>query len=260
MSSLDNTEIEKRIIASVLGNRTDINIVLKYSDDFYSDAVTLCENELYLEYLQSLSPETRTHFNSFNGAYILPKDIYSRQFVLVSNRQRADGHSHYSTIAHETQHAKNHTVFCELYCNKEINEIANHEYNASFQVWDEFAARRTGHGLYTSYTLQKILGFSKSELQIILGEDQFPIRLDQIRTTLVSGASMDNYKEIAAILGMFHIWETKYSIEIKSKLTSWILNLYLALSRYSSIETVDFALLNIEINRLWSHWEQGNFW
>ena len=259
MGYYNDTKIEKQIIASVLGNRTDIIIALEYSDDFFSDAVTLCENELYLEYLQSLSPEMRARFNRFNGAYILPKDIFSRQLILISNRQRADGYSHFSTIAHETQHAKNHTVFCELYCNKDINEVANHENNAFFQVWDEFAARRTGHRLYTSYILQKIQGYSNTNLQKLLKENQFPIRLKQIQEALSSGASMDKYKEIAAILGMFHIWETDYSIDIKSKLTPWILDLYLALSSYDSLEAIDFTSFSTEIKKLWSKWEQGKY-
>jgi len=259
MNGFDDSVIVRNIIAAVLGNRTDIAIVLKYSDDLYSDAIAMCENETYLEYLKSLSLDIRTRFNSFNGAYILPKDISSKQFILVSNRQRTDGYSHFSTIAHETQHAKNHTIFCELYCNKDINQISEHANNASFQVWDEFAARRTGHRLYLSYSLQRILGYSEPDLQKMLEGDQFPLRLKQIQNILSSGASMDQYKEIAAILGMFHVWETDYSINIESRLGAWALELYLALSRYDSIETVDFATLSFEINRLWSSWERGTF-
>ena len=259
MNGFDDSIIVKSIIASVLGNRTDIIISLKYSDDLYSDAVALCENETYLGFLKSLSHGMRARFNSFNGAYILPRDIFSKQLILVSNKQRSDGYSHFSTIAHETQHAKNHTIFCELYCNKDINQISEHANNASFQVWDEFAARRTGHRLYSSYTLQKILGFSELDLQKMLEEDQFPIRLKQIHNILSSGASMDQYKEIAAILGMFHVWETDYSINIESRLGAWALELYLALSRYDSIETVDFATLSSEINKLRSSWERGEF-
>ena len=259
MNSFDDSEIVKTIIASVLGNRTDIIITLKYSNNLYSDAITLCENESYLEFLQSFSYEMRKHFNKFNGAYILPKDIASKQLILVSNRQRADGYSHYSTIAHETQHAKNHTVFCELYCDEDINEIPKHVDNASFQVWDEYAARRTGHRLYTSYSLQKIVGLSKPDLQKMLEEQQFPICLKNIDEILSGGASLDHYKEIAAILGRFYVWETDYNIDIRSRLTSWNKDLYLALSRYDSIGTIDFSTFSSELNRLWRSWVRGEY-
>ena len=126
--------------------------------------------------------------------------------------------------------------------------------NASFQVWDEFAARRTGHRLYTSYTMQKILGYRQADLQKMLGDDEFPIRLKQIQAALSGRASLDQYKEIAAILGMFHVWETDYNIDIKSKLGAWTLDLYLALSRYNTIETVDFTALSLVIDKLWSRW------
>lgn len=257
MSAVDDSVIVKSIIASVLGNRTEIIISLKYSDDLYSDAVALCENETYLEFLKSLSHGMRARFNSFNGAYILPRDTFSKQFILVSNRQRTDGYSHFSTIAHETQHAKNHTIFCEMYCGNDINRIASHVNNAAFQIWDEFAARRTGHRLFASLSLQKILGHSKSNVQKMFEEAEFPARIMQIRKAFSSGASMDQYKEIAAILGMFHVWETDYNIDIKSRLDAWTLDLYISLSRYESIETVDFASLSSGINKLWSSWGQG---
>ena len=70
---------------------------------------------------------------------------------------------------------------------------------------------------------------------------------------------MDQYKEIATILGMFHVWETDYRIDIQSRLGAWALELYLALSRYDSIETVDFDILSSEINKLRSSWERGEF-
>ena len=70
MSAFDDSVIVKSIIASVLGNRTDIIISLKYSDDLYSDAVALCENETYLGFLKSLSHGMRAINNVPTGTLI----------------------------------------------------------------------------------------------------------------------------------------------------------------------------------------------
>lgn len=183
--------------------------------------------------------------------YLMPKDIFSHQFILISNRQTKDGYSYISTIAHETQHAINHTGFCKKYCNNDFDAIGSHNFNVSFQIWDEFAARQTGHRFFTAITMQKILNYSKDDVISELRDNQLNARLDEINQLLRQANSVEQYKSIAAILAMFDVWHVDYDISILG-LNSWCMELYQALCVYSSIQEVDFDKLDSAIRSLWN--------
>lgn len=257
MDNFDRSDIVDAIIAAVLAERTDIDIHIVYSNDLYSDAIAFCENPIYVRYLKGLSPREQKQLNAFNGAYLLPKDLSSKQYILVSMRQKSDGYSYFSTIAHEVQHSKNHTVFCEKYCNGDFNGIAVSAYNPAFQIWDEFAARRTGHRWYLAFTFQQLLGYSRDDTINILRDEQLPVRIQEIKNYLTQENPIELYKNIGAIFGMFRVWEIDYNIDIMSNLGDWCRKLYMSLIKYDSVSDVDFPNLYKELQELWEQ-HKGN--
>lgn len=243
-------QIAQNIIAAVLGDKANIAIEVKFSDNLYSDALTICENPQYCDFLRSRSPLEISNCNSLNGMYLMPKDIFSTQFILISNLQKKDGYSYISTVAHETQHAINHTGFCQKYCSNNFASIGSHRFNVSFQIWDEFAARRTGHRIFTAITMQKILNYSKDDVIIELRDNQREARLDEINRLLQHPNSVEQYKSIAAILAMFDVWSADYGISL-SGLNDWCIEFYQALCIYPSIQEVNFDRLDSIIRSLW---------
>ena len=239
------------IISNVLGDRKDIKVKIHFSDNMYMDALKYCKNSEYLKFLETFPAERKAEANKLNGLYLYPEDLTEIQPILVSETQRNDGCSHFSTIAHEVQHAKNNTVFCEKYCMGKINDIADSHYYSSFQIWDEFAARRTGHRIYLKLVLREMNHYSKARVKDLIQSEEIPARLDEIRILLNQEKNNEMYKRLCEKMAFFNVWKTEYDIEIEPYLDAWTIELYSCLTKYDSIEQVDFNELDNELGKLW---------
>lgn len=69
------SQTAQSIVSAVLGDDTNIDIKIKFSDNLYSDALSICENPQYCDFLRRQSPAEISYCNSLNGMYLMPKDV-----------------------------------------------------------------------------------------------------------------------------------------------------------------------------------------
>lgn len=245
------TEIIKAVVTPMLQEHPDIKINIHFSDHLHADSIALCENAVFKEFLQGRSLSEKRVHDSSNGTYLLPKDISSIQYILISTRQLADGYSYISTAVHETQHAINHTTFSNLYCDGCFEEIGNHKYGALFQIWDEYTARKMGHRTFTGTIMPIIMQMSYSEIKQHLIEREMPVRLTELQNLFKTAiASIENIKSIAVLLTMFSIWETDFEIDING-LPEVLLAVLRELDNYPTVHDIDFLYLKFKLDYLW---------
>ncbi|WP_312941685.1 hypothetical protein [Oscillibacter sp.] len=215
----------------MLKGHPDIRITVRFLDKLYQDAVTICENEVYKDFLQNQSSKGIEACNKLNGLYLIPKDIHSQQFILVSSRQLKDGYSYISTVAHETKHAIDHTAFAKKYYNGRFEDIGKHEYSPLFEAWGEYVAHKIGHSVFISCAMNIILGMSEDEIKDELSNNQMPIRISTLQELMKQDSTKENVKEILSTLAKFAIWESDLGIDI-SDLSDILLTTLRNLNRY----------------------------
>jgi hypothetical protein len=238
------------LISALMKDYPSILLDVIFTDDLYSEALNVCESPEYLSFLQSLPVEEQVKCRDLNGMYIQPKDINGKQYILVSNKQRKDGYSYISTVAHEAQHAINHSLFALDFCNNEFNQIYSHTYNTAFQIWDEFAARRTGHRVFTTIVMPNYLGYSTDEIKDQLKNSERVCRLKEIDLLREQPVSLEIFKNIAGILAMLSVWEQNFYIELE-ELDEWGIKFLRCLDGYASSSEVDYELLHKKLSFLW---------
>ncbi len=245
------TEIIKAILTPMLQEHPDIKISIHFSDHLHDDSVALCENLAFKDFLQGRSLSEIKKHDSSNGTYLLPKDMGSIQYILISTHQLADGFSYISTAVHETQHAINNTSFSKLYCDGCFEAVGDHKYGGIFQIWDEYTARKMGHRTFTGTIMPIIMQMSYSEIKQHLIEKEMPVRLTELRTLFKTAiASTENIKSIAVLLAMFSVWESDFEIDING-LPELLLAVLRGLDEYPTVSDIDFLSLKFKLDYLW---------
>lgn len=246
------TKIIKAVVTPMLQEHPDIKINIRFSDHLHADSVALCENAVFKEYLRESSPSVIKANDSSNGTYLLPKDMSSIQYILISTRQLADGYSYISTAVHETQHAINHTTFSKLYCDGCFEKIGNHKYGGLFQIWDEYTARKMGHRTFTGTIMPIFLEMSHPLIKQYLIEKEMPIRLAELQNLFKADmASIEDIKSIAVRLAMFSVWETDFEIDIDG-LPELLLAVIRELDQYPTVHDIEFLSLKCRLDYLWN--------
>lgn len=245
-------QVAESIVKVMLKGHPDISITVRFSDNLYQDAVTLCENEVYKDFLQNQSSKSIEACNKLNGLYLIPKDINSQHFILVSSRQLKDGYSYISTVAHETKHSIDHTAFAKKYCDGRFEDIGKHEYSSLFEVWGEYVAHKIGHNVFTSYAMDIVLGMSEDEIKHELFDNQMPIRMSVLQDLMKQDSTKENVKEILSTLAKFSIWKSNFGIDI-SNLPDILLTTLRNFNRYDDVDSIHFPTLKKWLDMLCSY-------
>lgn len=245
-------QVLESIVKVLLKGHPDISITVRFSDNLYQDAVTLCENEVYKDFLHNQSSKSIEACNNLNGLYLIPKDINSQHFILVSSRQLKDGYSYISTVAHETKHTIDHTAFAKKYCNGRFEDIGKHEYSSLFEVWGEYVAHKIGHSVFISCAMNMILGMDESEIKRELFNNQMPIRISALQDLIKQDSTKENVKEILSTLAKFAIWESHFGIDI-SDLPDILITTLRNLNRYDDVDSIHFPTLKKWLDMLCSY-------
>lgn len=220
-----------------------------FTDDLYAETLSVCENPLFLSYIQSLAPAEQAMQRSLNGCYVPPKDIQSKQFILISNKLRKDGYSYISTVAHELQHSINHSEFALTMCNGEFTRIYSHPYLNLFQVWDEFAARRTGHRVFLTFVCPEILGYSREKIVNLILNENKPHFVQEISLLRKGTMSIKLMEEVAGILARFSVWRRYLNIKL-DWLDDWSMVFLDNLDCYEQVTDVNFKQLKECLDKL----------
>lgn len=242
-------QVIESIVKVMLKGYPDISVTVCFSDNIYQDAVSLCENEVYKDFLNNQSIKSIEICNKLNGLYLIPKDIDSQHFILISSRQLKDGYSYISTVAHETKHAIDHTAFAKKYCNGRFEDIGKHEYSSLFEAWGEYVAHKIGHSVYISCAMNVMLGMSEKEIKHELFNNQMPIRISILQDLMKQDSTKENVKEILSILAKFSIWENELSVDV-SDLSDNLLTTMHNLDRYDDVDSINFSTLGNLLNML----------
>lgn len=204
------------VVNTMLKKYPNIKCKVKFSGSLYKDALDLCENVNYKLHLLSASQNDVNLINSGLGLYIMPADLDSFQYVLISDSLIDENHSYISTVAHEVQHAINHTAFAQKYCNGCFEDIISHHFSVEFQIWDEFIAKSVGHSAFISCVLKNIQGYEDSEIIDFLTKSEAKSRASSLEQLCNNSFySVETLKEIAGILGTFSAWKSTLSLEVK---------------------------------------------